>query len=105
MVYYREGGEHFGVDVDNGGICDTYAKFVWEPAASKINSYASATEAATQVLCVDETVRNPQSEGAPRGRGRGRAPPGGGLSAAMGGRGMAGMMGRGVRKYQGKGGR
>jgi T-complex protein 1 subunit eta len=106
--HHTEGGAHYGVDIDNDGICDTFAKFVWEPAASKINSYASATEAATQVLCVDETVRNPQSEGAARamGRGRGgRAPPGGGLSQAMGGRGMAGMMGRGVRKYQGKGGR
>eukprot|EP00750_Incisomonas_marina_P006008 INCI14275.3.p1 GENE.INCI14275.3~~INCI14275.3.p1 ORF type:complete len:632 (+),score=121.47 INCI14275.3:171-1898(+) len=105
--HHGPGGEHFGVDIDNDGICDTFEKFVWEPAASKINSYASATEAATQVLCVDETVRNPQSEGAARamGRGGGRAPPGGGLSQAMGGRGMAGMMGRGVRKYQGKGGR
>ena len=72
------------MDIDNDGICNTFDKFVWEPAASKINSYASATEAATQVLCVDETVRNPQSEGAARamGRGRGgRAPPGGGMSA------------------------
>eukprot|EP00591_Stephanopyxis_turris_P011225 CAMPEP_0195526688 /NCGR_PEP_ID=MMETSP0794_2-20130614/27907_1 /TAXON_ID=515487 /ORGANISM="Stephanopyxis turris, Strain CCMP 815" /LENGTH=541 /DNA_ID=CAMNT_0040657439 /DNA_START=43 /DNA_END=1665 /DNA_ORIENTATION=+ len=73
--HHGPGGEHFGVDIDNDGICNTFEKFVWEPAASKINSYASATEAATQVLCVDETVRNPQSEGAPRGgRGRGRAP-------------------------------
>lgn len=100
-------GKNFGVDIDNDGICDTFAKYVWEPAASKINSYSSATEAATLVLSVDETVRNPQSEGAPKaGRGRGRGRGRGMMSAAMGGRGMAGMArGRGVRRYKGRGGR
>ena len=48
------------MDIDNDGICDTFAKYVWEPATSKMNSYSSATEAATLVLSVDETVRNPQ---------------------------------------------
>jgi len=101
-----EGGKWFGVDVENEGICDTFERFVWEPAMSKVNSIASATEAACMVLSVDETVRNPKSEGAPGGgapgggRGRGGAP----ISAAMGGAGMKGMLpgaggrGRGRRK-------
>lgn len=101
-------GANYGVDIDNDGICDTFAKYVWEPATSKVNSYSSATEAATLVLSVDETVRNPQSEGAPRpgrgrGGGRGRGMP---MSAAMGGRGMRGMAGgRGVRAYRGRAGK
>merc|ERR1739848_535103 len=104
-------GANYGVDIDNDGICDTFSKYVWEPASSKINSYSSATEAATLVLSVDETVRNPQSEGAPRpGRGRGRGRGRGcgmPMSAAMGGRGMRGMAGggRGVRAYRGRAGK
>ncbi len=92
---------------------DTYSSGVWEPATSKINSFASATEAACLVLSVDNTVRNPKSQqdGAPGGA-PGR--PGGGgmaggkkISAALGGGGMSSMIGRGrgVRAYQGRGGR
>lgn len=93
-------------------MCDTYARGVWEPAASKINSFGSAAEAACLVLSVDETVRNPKSQqegggpgGAPGmgGRGMGRGAP---MSAALGGGGMKAMMGgRGVRMMQGKGGK
>ena len=60
VVFSRRNGANYGVDIDNDGICDTFAKYVWEPATSKVNSYSSATEAATLVLSVDETVRNPQ---------------------------------------------
>ena len=99
----------WGVDIDKEGICDTFERGVWEPVTSKINSFASATEAACLVLSVDETVRNPKSqqpEGGPAGRGGGM---GGGkpMSAALGGAGMRGMMGagKGVRVMQGKGGK
>jgi T-complex protein 1 subunit eta len=100
-------GKWFGVDVENEGICDTFDKFVWEPAMSKVNSISAATEAACMILSVDETVRNPKSEGAPQqgGGGRGGAP----ISAAMGGQGMRGMVpgaggrGRG-RRRGGRGG-
>ncbi len=105
-------GRHTGVDLDREGICDTYAKGVWEPVINKHNSIASAIEAACMILSIDETVRHPASEkpGAPSqgvGLGRGGAP----ISAGMGGAGMAGMMGggqrgmpRGVRKFKGRGG-
>jgi hypothetical protein len=80
-------------------------------AANKLNSLASATEAACCILSIDETVRNPQSEkpGAPSqgvglqaGGGRNKM-----VSEAMGGKGMAGMMGgkrKGVHMLKGKGG-
>lgn len=99
------------MDVDEEGIVDTLERGVWEPVSSKINSFASATEAACMILSIDETIRNPQSqqEGGGRGgggRGIGRGAP---MSAALGGAGMRGMMGggrgRGVRMYQGMGGK
>eukprot|EP00499_Haloplacidia_sp_CaronLabIsolate_P008815 CAMPEP_0196780522 /NCGR_PEP_ID=MMETSP1104-20130614/7940_1 /TAXON_ID=33652 /ORGANISM="Cafeteria sp., Strain Caron Lab Isolate" /LENGTH=583 /DNA_ID=CAMNT_0042150733 /DNA_START=38 /DNA_END=1789 /DNA_ORIENTATION=- len=114
--HYRdpEGGKHFGVDIDEEGICNTYEKHVWEPFLSKVNSLSSASEAACLVLSVDETVRNPQSEQAQmqqKGLGGGGAP----ISQAMGGaglKGMAGAMGgagggrgRGMRVMRGRGGR
>lgn len=78
--------QNFGVDVNSGGVVDTFAAFVWEPSLVKINAIASATEAACLIMSVDETVRNPKSEapdsGAAQamggGRGRGRGGRGGG---------------------------
>jgi len=81
------------VDVNNGSVTDTFASFVWEPALVKMNAIQSATEAACLVLSVDETVRNPKSEGADAGMMAGR---GGGRGGAMRGRG--GMRGRGMRR-------
>ena len=109
----RSDGLWWGVDIEHEGVCDTYERGVWEPAASKINSFGSAAEAACLVLSVDETVRNPKSQqegGGPGGasmgmggRGMGRGAP---MSAALGGAGMKSMMGgRGVRMMQGKGGK
>ena len=92
-----------GVNVESGGIFDTFANKIWEPAANKRNAIAAAVEAACVVLSVDETVRNPQSESqqmdARRGGGGGEP-----ISEAMGGAGMRGMA-PGVRTLQGKGGR
>lgn len=73
-------GRWFGVDINTGGICDTFEKHVWEPSMMKINAISAATEAACLVLSVDETVKTPRNEQAPtaaeaamaRGRGRGR---------------------------------
>lgn len=106
-----EEGKWFGVDINLGGICDTYASHVWEPASNKINALAAATEAACLILSVDETVRNPKSE-QPQGQvPGGTGPP---MSAAMGGQGMRGMgmagrgrgrgLGRGVKAFRGRGG-
>ncbi|RHY33602.1 hypothetical protein DYB32_001495, partial [Aphanomyces invadans] len=105
-----ETGKWFGVDINSGGICDTFESHVWEPAANKINSVAAATEAACLILSVDETVRNPKSEQPQAGVGGG--PGGAPLSAAMGGQGMKGLgmggrgggLGKGVRAFRGKGG-
>lgn len=84
-------GRLFGVDVNNGGIVNTYANFVWEPSLVKVNALVAATEAACLVLSVDETVRNPKSEGADQAMGGGR-----GMGGMMGGRGGGrGMRGRG----------
>lgn len=53
----------FGVDVDGPeGVRDNMEAFVWEPSLVKINAINSATEAASLILSVDETVRGPQSE-------------------------------------------
>lgn len=54
-----------GVDVDNQGTLDAFKAFIWEPALIKQNALAAATEAALVILSVDETVRNPKSEGLP----------------------------------------
>ncbi len=99
-----EEGKWWGVDMDNEGICDTMASGVWEPAMSKVNSFSSATEAACMVLSVDETVKNPASEGVP---GQGGRPGGGGMaggkkmSQALGGAGMNALFkGKGVRQCE-----
>lgn len=83
-------GKNFGVDVNTGGVVDTFEAFVWEPALVKINAIQAATEAACLILTVDETIRNPKSE-VPEGMS------GAGAAAAMGGRGggRGGMRGRG----------
>ncbi|GJU61840.1 T-complex protein 1 subunit eta [Tanacetum coccineum] len=57
-------GRLYGVDINTGGICDSFANFVWEPAVVKINAINAAAEAACLILSVDETVKNPKSESA-----------------------------------------
>jgi len=78
---HAQGSKWYGVDIRSEGICDTFDSFVWEPALVKLNSFTAATEAANLILSVDETIRNPKSEGndagggrppPSRGRGRGR---------------------------------
>lgn len=98
-----EGGANIGVDIDQPGVCDTWKKFVWEPALVKINAISAASEAACMILSVDETVRNPQSEQPGGGGGPGPKMMGGGGMGAMPG--MMGRGGRGVRKMRGRGGR
>jgi T-complex protein 1 subunit eta len=87
-------GANFGIDVNTGGVVDTYAAFVWEPALVKINAITAAAEAAGLVLSVDETVRNPRSEAADVGGGGM-----GGMGGRGGGRGGGGRgRGRGMRR-------
>jgi len=64
--------------------------FVWEPALVKTNMISAASEAANLILSVDETVKNPQSQGqdaAGVNAARGMAQRGG----LMRGRGRGGM--------------
>eukprot|EP00244_Chara_vulgaris_P000512 TRINITY_DN1088_c0_g1_i4.p1 TRINITY_DN1088_c0_g1~~TRINITY_DN1088_c0_g1_i4.p1 ORF type:complete len:522 (+),score=127.76 TRINITY_DN1088_c0_g1_i4:269-1834(+) len=89
-------GARYGVDINSGGIIDTYANFIWEPAVVKANAIDAATQAACLVLSVDETIRNPRSQD-PDGQ------PQGGMGRGMMGRGMGGMggmrgRGRGMRR-------
>ncbi|AEE75106.1 TCP-1/cpn60 chaperonin family protein [Arabidopsis thaliana] len=79
-------GASYGVDINTGGIADSFANFVWEPAVVKINAINAATEAACLILSVDETVKNPKSESAQ-----------GDAAGAMG-RGRGGGRGRGMRR-------
>jgi len=59
---HKEGGTWFGVDVLNEDICDTFERFVWEPALIKLNCIEAATEAACTILSVDRIVKNPKSK-------------------------------------------
>ena len=78
-----QGGQWFGVDIENEGICNTFESLVWEPTLVKTNSISSATEAACTILSIDETVTNdgrgdvaaPGQLPGGMGRGRGRGGP------------------------------
>ena len=48
------------MDINTGGIADSFANFVWEPSLVKLNAINAATEAACLILSVDETVKNPK---------------------------------------------
>ena len=89
-------GQWFGVDLNKGDICDTFAAGVWEPAANKVNSFAAATEAACLILSIDETVVAPKSQD-----------PGAAASGMMGqdGRPMSGMVGNAMDIAQSGGAR
>lgn len=69
-----ESGIWYGVDVMKEDITDNFEACIWEPAVVKCNAIMSATEATCLLLSVDETIRNPKSEG-PNDGGRGRGRP------------------------------
>jgi T-complex protein 1 subunit eta len=54
-----------GVDIENEGILDTFQAHIWEPVLIREHALNAATEAACVILSVDETIRNPKSEGLP----------------------------------------
>ncbi|EEB07818.1 chaperonin-containing T-complex eta subunit Cct7 [Schizosaccharomyces japonicus yFS275] len=86
-MQHAKGTTWAGIDMQNECISDNMKLFVWEPSTIKENAIMSATEAATLILSVDETIKNepsaqPQAPGALppgaanrvlRGRGRGMA--------------------------------
>lgn len=59
---HATGKTWYGVDINSEDIGDNYENFVWEPTLIRRNAIASASEAASLILSVDETVKNPQSE-------------------------------------------
>lgn len=70
-----------GVDCINGGICDTYAEYIWEPSVVKLHCIKAATEAACVILSIDDTIQigktNPEPQmpaNVPTGRQRGGRP-------------------------------
>ncbi|CAB08778.1 putative T-complex protein 1 subunit eta [Schizosaccharomyces pombe] len=87
-MQHAKGEMWAGVDMDSEGVANNFEKFVWEPSTVKSNAILSATEAATLILSVDETIKNEPSQQpqAPQGalppgaanrimRGRGRGMP------------------------------
>jgi T-complex protein 1 subunit eta len=73
---HTEGGLWYGVDINNEDIADNYEATVWEPAVVKINSLTAATEAASLILSIDETIKAPKSTS--EGATAAQAYPGGG---------------------------
>lgn len=57
------GQKWFGVDIQSEDLADNMESCVWEPAIVKINAITAASEAACLILSVDETVKNPKSQG------------------------------------------
>ncbi|CAA7407684.1 unnamed protein product [Spirodela intermedia] len=86
-------GAYYGVDINTGGIADSFANFVWEPSVVKINAINAATEAACLILSVDETIKNPKSESA-----QGEAAASAMAGRGRGGGGFRGRGGRGMRR-------
>lgn len=104
QVHYTttdDSGRWFGVDIANGGVCDTYKSFVWEPVLVKKNALASATEAACLILSIDETVKNNESDAAKKAEAAGGRGP---SDMRMSKAGMGGVMGGGpgVHKMKGR---
>ena len=85
-------GKWYGVDINNGSICDTFATGVWEPSDNKMNSFDAATEAACVILSIDETIVAPRSQD-----------PGAAASGMMdgGGKPMSNMMNNAMQATQG----
>lgn len=68
---HAKGEMWHGVDFQRETVGNNMNSFIWEPALVKINALESATEAASLLLSVDETIKNEEPEQQPQGRGRG----------------------------------
>ena len=80
MIISSIGCKWFGVDITKEDVVDNFEAFVWEPAMVKLNALTAASEAASLILSVDETIKNPKSgannpPAALPGMGRGRGRP------------------------------
>jgi T-complex protein 1 subunit eta len=105
-------GTWYGVDVLQGGICDTFVAGIWEPSDNKRNAFDAATEAACVILSIDETIIAPRSQD-PGAQATGQMGGGGAkpmsnmmsnaMEATQGG-GRTGQLGPGVSYMKGRGG-
>ncbi|KAL7666006.1 T-complex protein 1 subunit eta [[Candida] zeylanoides] len=68
---HAKGELWFGVDFQQETVGNNMKSFIWEPALVKINAISSATEAATLLLSVDETIKNEDKSESAGGRGAG----------------------------------
>ena len=68
---HAKGELWFGVDFQQETVGNNMKSFIWEPALVKINAILSATEAATLLLSVDETIKNEDKSESAGGRGAG----------------------------------
>ncbi|KAM9896015.1 hypothetical protein OXX80_001730 [Metschnikowia pulcherrima] len=67
---HAKGEMWYGVDFQKESVGNNMEGFIWEPSLVKINALQSATEAATLLLSVDETIKNKDDQ-ANGGRGQG----------------------------------
>lgn len=77
-------GCNYGVNVFQGGLCDAFSSFIWEPTMLKNNVIGAATEAACMILSVDQTVKNPKSEQAQQDKQRSKQMSKGGVPGYKG---------------------
>lgn len=66
---HAKGENSYGIDFQKESVGNNMNNFIWEPSLVKINSIQSATEAATLLLSVDETIQNEDNNQESRGRG------------------------------------
>lgn len=66
---HAKGENSYGIDFQKESVGNNMKNFIWEPSLVKINSIQSATEAATLLLSVDETIQNEDANQESRGRG------------------------------------
>lgn len=68
---HAKGETWYGVDFQKEAVGNNMTSFIWEPSLVKINAIQSATEAATLLLSVDETIKNEDKSEQAGGRGAG----------------------------------
>lgn len=61
MLHTGENGTWQGVDIRKEDVADNLIECVWEPTLVKRNALTAATEAASLILSVDETIKAPKN--------------------------------------------
>ncbi|KAG5438743.1 hypothetical protein PCANB_002463 [Pneumocystis canis] len=61
-MHHAKGEKWAGVSIKSESVVDNFQEFIWEPSIVKINAILSATEAATMILSIDETIKNEPSQ-------------------------------------------